>query len=206
MKRTFVYVDGLNLYYRAAKRHNLKWLDINTLCKNKLNLDNEIIKIKYFTSIIKRDPKDPRKLLRQQLLIRALSTIPHLEIIKGTFNQNEDWRPLANNPTEMVKVLTSEEKGSDVNLAVHVVNDAHLDHYDAAIVVSNDSDLTKAIVMARDREKIVGLLSPVDMPNESLKRAASFTKILEKCDLVGAEFPKRMKDADGRFHRPREWD
>lgn len=204
--RTFVYVDGLNLYYRAARRHNLKWLDIHTLCKNKLNLHNEILKIKYFTSIVRRDPKDPRKPTRQQLLIRALSTTPHLEIIKGTFNQNEDWRPLADDPTKMVRVLTSEEKGSDVNLAVHVVNDAHLDCYDAAIVISNDSDLTEAIVIAREREKIVGLLSPVDKPNEHLKRAASFTKTLEKSDLVDAEFPRIMKDADGCFHRPREWD
>ncbi len=49
MKRTYVYVDAFNLYYRAVRRTRNKWLDIHKLCQGKLNPDNEILKIKYFT-------------------------------------------------------------------------------------------------------------------------------------------------------------
>ena len=36
---------------------------------------------------------------------------------------------------------TTEEKGSDVNLATHLLHDAHMDRFDVAVVASNDSDL-----------------------------------------------------------------
>lgn len=43
----------------------------------------------------------------------------------------------------MVDIIKTEEKGSDVNLAVHLLNDGWLDAYDCAVVVSNDSDLAR---------------------------------------------------------------
>ena len=44
---------------------------------------------------------------------------------------------------QFVEVIKTEEKGSDVNLAVHLLNDAWLDRYECAVVVSNDSDLAE---------------------------------------------------------------
>ena len=41
----------------------------------------------------------------------------------------------------MVNIIKTEGKGSDVNLAVHLLNDGWLDAYDCAVVISNDSDL-----------------------------------------------------------------
>jgi len=43
-----------------------------------------------------------------------------------------------------VKIVKTEEKGSDVNLAVHLLNDAWLNLYDCAVVISNDSDLAES--------------------------------------------------------------
>lgn len=40
-----------------------------------------------------------------------------------------------------------EEKGSDVNLAAHLLNDAWKGVFDAAVVVSNDTDLVEPIRM-----------------------------------------------------------
>jgi len=45
----------------------------------------------------------------------------------------------------LARVLRTEEKGSDVNLAAHLINDAHAGRFDEAIVVSGDSDLCDAI-------------------------------------------------------------
>ena len=205
MRRTFIYVDGLNLYYRAARPYNVKWLNIQDLCKRKLHCDNEIIKIKYFTSIIKRS-SDPSKHVRQQLLIRALSTLPNLDIIKGTFRQQKENRVLADNPYKKVKVLLTEEKGSDVNLAVNMVHDAHLGLYDIAIVLSNDSNLIGAVKIVKGLDKLVGILCPSEVVTEPLKRAASFTRILNRDDLRASEFPKVLQDCKGVFHRPNKWD
>ncbi|HST46379.1 hypothetical protein [Jatrophihabitans sp.] len=59
----------------------------------------------------------------------------------------------------MASVAKREEKGSDVNVAVHLVKDVLLADVDAAVVVSNDSDLKVAIELARAYVPI-GLVNP----------------------------------------------
>ena len=59
----------------------------------------------------------------------------------------------------MASVAKREEKGSDVNVAVHLVKDVLLADVDAAVVVSNDSDLKVAIELARAHVP-VGLVNP----------------------------------------------
>ncbi len=54
----------------------------------------------------------------------------------------------------MVQVAKVEEKGSDVNLASHLVRDALLNHFDEALVLSNDTDMA----LMRDGS-IVNILS-----------------------------------------------
>lgn len=46
--RTYVYVDGFNLYYGALKNSPYKWLDIKDLFKRILRPSNEIQAIKYY--------------------------------------------------------------------------------------------------------------------------------------------------------------
>ena len=57
--RTYVYVDGLNLYYRALRGTPYKWLDLLALCKRILRPQNRILKIKYFTTRIRPTARDP---------------------------------------------------------------------------------------------------------------------------------------------------
>ena len=65
-----------------------------------------------------------------------------------------------------------EEKGSDVNLAVSLVHDAHLGRFDRAAVISNDSDLEEALRVVKDEcGKEVYLLSPV--PRQPSKHLVS---------------------------------
>ena len=106
---------------------------------------------------------------------------------------------------EKVRVLLTEEKGSDVNIAVNMVNDAHLDRYDLAVVISNDSDLVGAIEIVRSVNKQVGVLCPSEEISYSIKKAATFHRIISKDDLRDSEFPKFLRDDKGQFHRPKEW-
>jgi hypothetical protein len=53
-------------------------------------------------------------------------------------------------------VHAMEEKGSDVNLAAHLLNDAWKDAFGAAIVISNETDLITPIQMVtQERKKVI---------------------------------------------------
>jgi len=125
--KTIVYVDGFNLYYGAVKRTSFKWLDIQALC-NFLLPKNQIIGIKYFTALVTARPNDPDQPNRQQIYLRALRTIPNLDIIYGHFLEHVISMPLANpvpGGQKHARVIKTEEKGSDVNIASHLINDGH---------------------------------------------------------------------------------
>jgi hypothetical protein len=93
-----------------------KWLDLDALCRIYLDTTkNDIQKIKYFTALVKPRPHDPDQGLRQQVFLRALKTIPHLEIIYGHFFSHVVSMPLANGGGS-VNVIKTEEKKSDVFL------------------------------------------------------------------------------------------
>ena len=51
----------------------------------------------------------------------------------------------------MVSIARREEKGTDVNVASHMLIDILSDEVDAAIMVSNDSDLALPIKFARTK-------------------------------------------------------
>jgi hypothetical protein len=90
------------------------------MCKVLLPRD-QINRIKYFTARVDARPSDLDKPLRQELYWRALRTIPNLEVILGSFLTHEVKMPLSPIGTGYAKVLKTEEKGSDVNLATHLL-------------------------------------------------------------------------------------
>lgn len=59
----------------------------------------------------------------------------------------------------MVSVARREEKGSDVNVASHLLIDILMGRVDAALVISNDSDLAFPVQVARNHVP-VGLCNP----------------------------------------------
>ena len=59
----------------------------------------------------------------------------------------------------MVSTLHQEEKGSDVNVASHLLVDALSGQIDAAVVVSNDSDLKYPVQLVRTRIPL-GVVNP----------------------------------------------
>ena len=56
--RTFVYVDGFNLYYGALKGTPWKWLDLPALFTKVLQPHHDILKVKYFTARVSGTPAD----------------------------------------------------------------------------------------------------------------------------------------------------
>lgn len=205
--KTVVYIDGFNLYYGAVKETPYKWLDVARLCQLLLPQHN-VIKIKYYTAKVSARPHDPGQPVRQQTYLRALATIPNLEIVYGQFLQSTVKMPLAKpkGKRKFAIVTKTEEKGSDVNIAAHMVHDGHLGLYDTAVIVSNDSDLVEPVKIVRyELNKDVGMLNPHKRPSFSLKQHVTFMKPIRKGVLGQSQFPPQIMDATGTFHKPRNW-
>lgn len=208
--RTAIYVDGFNLYY-WMKPSPFRWIDLKALAANAIarpDKTHEIVAVKYFTARVSDTLDDPTKSTRQDVYIRALrAVIPELTVYFGEFRRQKKRMPLVHpdgvSLGPMQWVWDTEEKGSDVNLAVELVNDAWLNLYDVAIVISNDSDLERAVSIVKRKQRTVGVLVRGDAEVNSLKRAATFWKKLKQDDLADALLPREIPDKPIRI--PAEW-
>jgi hypothetical protein len=217
--RTWVYVDGFNLYYGALKRTAYRWLDLAAFC-GVLLPKNDVLRIKYFTARVAPRPNKPDTAVRQQTYLRALATLPDVEIYYGHYLSHTCRLPraapgggvlTAGGRTQFAEVIREEEKGSDVNLAAHLIHDAHRGMFDVAVVISNDSDLVTPITLVtRDLGLPVGVANPhAENPRSrqsvQLKLAASFLKPVRASALRKCQFAPTLTDATGSFHRPAGW-
>jgi uncharacterized LabA/DUF88 family protein len=207
--RTFIYVDGFNLYYGAVKGTSYKWLNIFHL-SGLLLPGAQIERIKYFTARVSARKDDPSKPTRQQIYLRALGTLPILEIIYGSFLSHDVMMPVADpapGQPRFVKVTRTEEKGSDVNIATHLINDAYLGRFDSAVLITNDSDLVAPIRIVKEELNLeVGILNPHrHTPSRVLTRYASFIKQIREGALKASQFPETMSDNKGKFRKPKVW-
>jgi hypothetical protein len=241
--RTWVYVDGFNLYYGAVKGTQFKWLNILKLAQHVLPSSHVVERVKYFTAHVSgaADPDAPR---RQHAYLSALRTIPEIEIHFGRFLAKTIWRPITNFPVAgaqihspalvtlptgnhrvdggsfnvpatlavqtyptkgtrrtgtprplpdalVTEVHAMEEKGSDVNLAAHLLNDAWKGAFEVAAVFSNDTDLAEPIRMvAAEREKPVSVVCPGRWPMAfELQRVATHQRHIRRAMLAASQFP-----------------
>jgi hypothetical protein len=207
--RTYVYVDGFNLYYGAVRGTRYKWLNIRQMCE-RIFPKNNIAQIRYFTAMVNGTPDDPSKPQRQQTFIRALETLPGFSVHYGSFLSNKVWMPRATRlpgQRRNVEVVKTEEKGSDVNLAALLLADGFRRKYEAAVVLSNDSDLMLPIkIVSRELGLPVGLLNPHPRFSVELSRVATFKRKIREGVLRDSQFPNVVVDREGKeIHKPASW-
>ena len=212
---TNVYIDAFNLYYGALKGTPYKWLDLTKLCQLLLP-KNQIQKIKYFTALVGSRPDHLGSDIRQMAYLRALGTIPNVSVIKGHYLSHAVWMPTFDSyqsvlrkggKVKFVRVLKTEEKGSDVNLATHLLHDGCKKEYGVAVIISNDSDLLEPVrIITQELKLPVGVINPGQPhPSQVLLKAATFFKTIRQGVLAASQFPAKMKDATGPFHKPASW-
>ena len=99
----------------------------------------------------------------------------------------------------------TEEKGSDVNLASHLVYDACMGCFEVAAVVSNDTDLVEPIrIVTEHIKKVVILLSPCD-PHRELATVASAKRQIHKRDIRKSQFPETIEHEGESIIKPDSW-
>lgn len=220
--RTNVYIDGFNFYYGCLKgKNHLKWLNFIQLSKLILgtnpNFSNSAInKVYFFTALVKNTQKKQRQNIYLEVLKKT-----KIEIIKGNFIRNEAEYPLVPNANEMilcekcnqkndkVKILKTEEKGTDVNLAAQLLIDAFEDKFDIAMVFSNDSDFLFPLKISKDKfKKNILLINPNHkFPSYTLKQNIGFFRMQIPTKLLKqSQFPETIRVNENRqVTRPKKW-
>ncbi len=208
MKRVYVYIDSFNLYYGALKPNpSYKWLNVEKLILALLpKTGYKIEKIKFCTARVSASDFDLDKPVRQNIYFRALATIQNLEFVWGKYKA----KPIRIQITKDVKIQgkTFEEKGTDVNVAVHMVNDGYRDKYDVVVLVSNDSDIAEALKIVRNElDKEIWLINPgLDSPTtKSLSQYSNEVRKLRFSNIKDSQFPGILIDTTGTFHKPKTW-
>src|SRR5260370_3329785 len=134
MTRVISYIDGFNLYFGLKERNweRYLWLSVQALAANLLKPDQQLAHTKYFTARISFPPD---KVKRQTTYLEALQTLPDLSIFYGKYQLS------AQTCRRCVHVSQDpNEKMTDVNIAVALMEDAFRDAFDTALLVSADSD------------------------------------------------------------------
>jgi uncharacterized LabA/DUF88 family protein len=211
---TNVYVDAFNLYYGSLKGTAYKWLDLRRFCELTFPPPrNQINTIRYFTARVKARPSDPGQPQRQEVYLRALRTLPNVTVHFGHYLESTVRMRLAAPPAggpSTVEVIKTEEKGSDVNIASHLLLDAFRGRYDVAVVISNDSDLAEPIHLVRTelRRKVLVLMPCCNggTPSIKLRTVASKALRVDPAHLAAAQFPGSLTDAAGAIiTKPASW-
>ena len=212
-----IYVDAFNLYYGCLKNTAFKWLDISLLCRHELP-GLQIEHIHVFAARVKARPNDPSQPVRQETYLRALRTIPNLTLHYGRYVEHPMTLPRHNpapGDAPFVRVVKSEEKGSDVNLASHLLLGAFRDHYEIGVVISNDTDLKEPVrLVTEEFRKPVIVLAPMRAPQpgqqsryvaQDLQSAATIAVKIDLASLPKSQFPNTISDAHGTITKPISW-
>ena len=215
MPRCYVYIDGYNFYYGLVKdRPDWKWLDIEKFFVSLLSRSCTVDKIKYFTATVDEDHAYSPTRERQEKYFEALGTRPKIKIIPGKYQKKllrcefcheEYWVP--------------REKKTDVNIAVHIMDDCMTGAAEGIVLVSGDSDLEPAVAWVNRKFSkipitvyIPALPSLVDIRRADFYKGIGVTCIpLPTGRISASQFDRTIKiyDQDGKLQRviqrPEEW-
>lgn len=217
--RTAVYIDGYNLFYGILKGTKYKWLDVLALSQNLLPKDYEIVSINYYTAMVKGASD---KLVKQEAYLRALRA--HIPVFRSKLGKHQivtKMMPLAEPVSQnskghikyergkQVLVIKTEEKKSDVNIAVDIVNDSWLDVYDCALLISNDSDLASPLLVAKGKDKIIGLATTTAQPCSGLRKIPHFHRHITNNIIKKSQLPDEVEKPESypkvTYMKPTDW-
>ena len=142
MKKVMVFIDGSNMYHNlnaCAGRHDI---DFEKFAQKLCGQHRELIRT-YYYNVQLNQAADPKAYAAQQKFLSWLHKTSDLEVRLGRQQRksNGAW----------------EEKGVDVKIAVDMLTKAHKGHYDVAILVSGDSDLSEVVHEVKEQAKHVEL-------------------------------------------------
>ncbi|MGM9859622.1 MAG: NYN domain-containing protein [Muribaculaceae bacterium] len=144
-KRVTFYIDGFNFYFGLKRSKQIDrawrtcyWIDMVKLCESFLGEDQTLEKVIYFTA----SPLSPQKNSRQSAFLNANKLIngERFEIVRGKYLEKHIICPYCKGD-----IARPEEKKTDVNISIRMVEDCVMGSTDIVALVSADSDLVPPI-------------------------------------------------------------
>lgn len=201
------------------------WLDVEKLCQKIARYNRcEYVYTKYFTAKVAKD-KDPvtkkpcATYRRQDRYLQALDTLRTVDVIPGYYQSPKEskcrfcespYTCKCNPPNSHYK---HEEKQTDVNIAVHMLEDAYDDKYDTAFLISGDTDNEPTIKALKRRygptkAKKIEIVAtfPPNRQSNSLRRLCHNSTQIDEDLLKVCLLPDPVVKADGYHLRcPGRW-
>ncbi|MBQ6515805.1 NYN domain-containing protein [bacterium] len=156
-KRILVLIDGFNYYHKLAnyqKYQNVcvKWLDYMSLLKSavesSLKTDTYDMEVIFFSAIAKHRSLESQS--RHRTYIKALKT-SGIKVILGEFKEKSIY-PCRDckqkRPDE--KIIKHEEKHTDVNVAITLLEKAMTNNFDIAYLLSEDNDYVPVVKRVKE--------------------------------------------------------
>ncbi|MBI3331391.1 NYN domain-containing protein [Candidatus Peregrinibacteria bacterium] len=211
------FVDGFNLYHAIDKNfsHQMyKWLHIKTLCSQFVLPTEHMRQVLYFTAY---STWDQQKKDRHQKYVQALSA-NGVQVILGSYQKvtknffRGKNKVIKSSVPEMLlpKELifeTYEEKRTDVNIAVKILEYAYKNLFDHAIIFSGDSDLVPAIESVRKTfpAKKFTCVLPINGKGKRIASACGNILQMNEKHLKISLFPKTVTAGKIQIACPKEW-
>jgi len=188
MERAVFFVDGFNFYHSLIENRGFRkylWLNYVALAKRKISGQYKFNGIWYFSAFAAWRPDS---LKRHKLFIDALKN-EGCKVVLGKFKKKDVYCKECNKYFK-----AREEKQTDVNIASYIIKEAVLDNYDAAILITNDTDLVPAIKAVKEvfPKKKVGILFPFGRWSSELHQLCDFTKYTIEKDLSKCQSPNQV--------------
>ena len=105
------------------------------------------------------------------------------------------------------KIVKTEEKGSDVNLGVHLVRDALQGKFQHAAVITNDTDLKEPIrIVRKEADLPVTILAPVNKVAGSLSNISGVdVRHIRDIHIKNSQFPDEINHNGKIIQKPAGW-
>lgn len=198
-RRVLVLIDGYNMYhgisdvcFRAAQNANhLKWVDLRRLMLGFTSKPHHIlVDVIYFTAYAYWQPD---ALARHNVYVRALVN-SGVKVVLGRFKKKSKKCKQCSTRT-----FSYEEKETDVNIAVEMIDAAHKNLFDDLYIVSGDTDLVSTIQRIKTDfpEKRIKVFAPPLRGNYEMRRVGHRFREIEPRHLADALFPARIETKSG---------
>lgn len=201
MNRYCIYIDGFNVYYALESNpayHKYKWLNYRKLAESLVGAHDTISGIFYFTTHVSWKLQNVK---RHETYIKVLRSVGVTTIL-GRFLEKQIV--CHNCHTQFT---THEEKQTDVNIALKVIEDAIDDLYDKALIISADSDLLQIIETLHRKfpTKEAGVVFPIGRSSFELRQRADFRRKMPEKLLQSCQFPDIIQIGNTTLTRPGNW-
>ncbi len=213
LKRVTFYIDGFNFYFGLKRTKKIDpdwrkyyWIDMVKLCESFLGENQILAKVIYFTA----SPLSPQKNSRQSAFLNANRLIngDRFEIVRGKYLEKHLICPYCKGD-----ICRPEEKKTDVNISIRMIEDCVMSKTDCISLISADSDLVPPLELIQRRFPNIGIkvyFPPSNFSND-LKdniihhRSKPILLIKNQRRFENAVMPDEVSDGQKNYTIPEKW-